>query len=77
MRTSSLRVSSATRSQLDGLKLHPGESYEKVIDRLIDSYHDDELLTGEETEGIEEALNDLMEGRFYTHEQVKKKLGMS
>ena len=77
MRTSSLRVSSATRSRLDGLKLHPGESYEKVIDRLIDSYHDDELLTGEETEGIEEALNDLMEGRFYTHEQVKKKLGMS
>ena len=30
-----------------------------------------------EIEGIEEALRDLKEGRTYTHEQVKKKLGLS
>jgi len=77
MQTSSLRVNPRTKSRLEKLKAHPRESYDKVIDRLIDSYHDDEPLTEEEIEGIEEALQDLKEGRTYTHEQVKKKLGLS
>ncbi|MGA2935327.1 MAG: hypothetical protein ABSD81_09260 [Methanomicrobiales archaeon] len=77
MQTSSLRVNPRTKSRLEKLKVHPRESYDKVIDRLIDSYHDDEPLTEEEIKGIEEALQDLKEGRLYTHEQVKKKLGLS
>jgi predicted transcriptional regulator len=77
MQTSSLRVNPRTKSRLEKLKAHPRESYDRVIDRLIDSYHDDEPLTEEEIEGIEEALQDLKEGRTYTHEQVKKKLGLS
>ena len=77
MHTSSLRVHPETKTRLERLKVHPRESYDKVIDRLIDSYHDDDPLSEEEIEGIEEALRDLKEGRFYTHEQVKKKLGLS
>jgi predicted transcriptional regulator len=77
MHTSSLRVNPETKTRLEKLKVHPRESYDKVIDRLIDSYHDDEPLSDEELEGIEEALRELKEGRFYTHEQVKKKLGLS
>jgi predicted transcriptional regulator len=76
MHTSSLRVNNGTKSRLERLKLHPRESYDRVIDRLIDSYHDGEPLGREEIEGIEEALRDLKEGRFSTHEQVKKKLGL-
>ena len=77
MQTSSLRVNPKTKSRLEKLKVHPRESYDRVIDRLIDSYHDEEPLTGEEIAGIEEALRDLKEGRTYTHEQVKKKFGLS
>ncbi len=77
MQTSSLGVNPKTKSRLEKLKVHPRESYDRVIDRLIDSYHDDEPLTEEEIEGIEEALQDLKEGRTYTHEQVKKKYGLS
>jgi len=77
MQSSSLRVNPKTKSRLEKLKVHPRESYDRVIDRLIDSYHDDEPLTEEEIEGIEEALQDLKEGRTYTHEQVKKKYGLS
>jgi predicted transcriptional regulator len=77
MQTSSLRVNPRTKSRLERLKVHPRESYDKVIDRLIDSYQDDEPLTEEEIEGIEEALQDLKAGRTYTHEQVKKKFGLS
>ena len=77
MQSSSLRVNQRTKSRLERLKVHPRESYDRVIDRLIDSYQDDEPLTGEEIEGIEEALRDLKDGRTYTHEQVKKKLGLS
>jgi predicted transcriptional regulator len=77
MQTSSLRVNPRTKSRLEKLKVHPRESYDRVIDRLIDSYQDDEPLTEEEIKGIEEAIQDLKEGRTYTHEQVKKKLGLS
>ena len=77
MQTSSLRVNPETKNRLDRLKAHPRESYDRVIDRLIDSYHDDEPLSDEEINGIEEALQELKEGRFYSHEQVKKKLGLT
>jgi predicted transcriptional regulator len=59
------------------MKVHPRESYDRVIDRLIDSCQDEEPLSDREIEGIGEALRELREGRFSTHEQVKKKLGLS
>ena len=38
---------------------------------------DEEPLTEEEIGGIIEALEDLKEGRIYTHDQVTKEFGIS
>ena len=77
MHSSCLRVDPETKARLDDLKVHPKESYNDVIDRLVDSFIDDEPLSDEEIQGIEEALEDLKKGRHYTHTQVKKELGIS
>ena len=38
---------------------------------------DEEPLSEDEIKGIEEAREDLREGRVFTHEQVKEYLGLS
>ena len=72
-----IRVSSDTKSRLVCLKENQKESFDSVINRLIDFHEDDDPLTREDIEGIKEALEDLREGRFFTHEEVKEKLGLN
>ena len=77
MHSSSLRIAAETKGRLDRLRVHPKESYNAIIDRLIESYTDPEPLSPEEIRGIEDALEELKQGKFSTHEQVKKELGIS
>ncbi|MCE5297666.1 MAG: hypothetical protein LLF84_01780 [Methanoregulaceae archaeon] len=72
-----LRISTDNRRRLDALKSHPRESYNDVIGRLLDQTYDTEPLTAEELNAIEESVRDIREGRIYSHEQVKKELGLS
>jgi predicted transcriptional regulator len=71
-----LRISADNRRRLDALKSHPRESYNDVIGRLLDQTYDTEPLTTEEMDAIEESIRDIREGRIYSHEQVKKELGL-
>ena len=49
------------------------ESYEEVIWNLVE----DTMELNEETKkDIEQARADIKAGKFYTHEQVRKKLGL-
>ncbi|MDD1669059.1 MAG: hypothetical protein LUO97_04570 [Methanomicrobiales archaeon] len=77
MHTSRLRISPWTKQRLDRLKQTPEESYDQIINRLIDFSEDDEPLSEEEIAGIEESFCELEEGRFFTHEQVKTRIGLS
>jgi predicted transcriptional regulator len=72
-----IRVSPDTRSRLANLKEHPRESFDRVINRLIDFYEDDDPLTKEDIDAIKEALKDVKDGRTYTSEQLKKELGLT
>jgi len=72
-----IRVSPETRSRPAGLKENPRESFDSVINRLIDFYEDDDPLTREDVEAIREALEDIREGRLFTQEEVKEKLGLN
>jgi len=47
-----------------------------VIKRLVGSRIDDEPLSEEAIEGIEDALRDIREGRFHTEEEIKKEFGV-
>jgi predicted transcriptional regulator len=74
--TPCLRVSIENRRRLDALKRHPRESYNDVIGRLLNQSYDPEPLTEEELGAIEESIRDIRNGRVYSHEQVKKELGI-
>ena len=71
-----LRVNPYTKERLDKLKIHPRESYNDVIERLLLMTVDDEPLSQEELEGVHESLQEFKSGRSVTHEQIKKDLGL-
>ena len=71
-----IQVHRTLKTKLERLKLHPRESYEKVIERLISIGMDYEPLSEEEIKDIEEGLADIKAGRVYTTKELKKQLGI-
>lgn len=69
-----IQVSREVKRLLDELKLHPREPYDSVIRRLIEAGIDEEPLSEKTLRRIEEALEDIKVGRFYTTEDVKREL---
>jgi len=68
-----IQVSEKLLSNLKQRKLYDKESYEEVIWDLVE----DTLELNEETKReVIQAREEIKSGKFYTHEQVKKKLGL-
>jgi predicted transcriptional regulator len=61
---------------LTSLKKHSKESYNSVVERLINMAVDSEPLSEETIKIIEEGLEDIKKGRYYTEEQVAVELGI-
>ena len=64
-----------TKAKLDHLKLHPLETYDKLIDRLADAAFDDEDLTAEEIEDIRASEKDIAADRTRSLKEIMKDLG--
>jgi predicted transcriptional regulator len=71
-----IQVQPEVKDRLDLLKRHPRESYNEVIERLLESRIDEEPLSDEAIAGIEEALGDIRKGRLYTEEEIRKEFGV-
>ena len=68
-----IQVSEQLMDTLKKSKQYDKESYEEVIWDLVE----DTMEVNEETnKEIEQARTAIKSGKFYTHEQVKKKLGL-
>ena len=68
-----IQVSEQLVNTLKQRKQYDKESYEEVIWDLVE----DTMELNEETKrNVEQARAEIKEGKFYTHEQVKKKLGL-
>lgn len=68
-----IQVSEKLVDTLKNKKMYNNESYEDVIWDLLE----DSMELSEETKRhIAQAEKDIKEGRLYTHEEVKKKLGL-
>ena len=61
------------RNKLEELKVHPRETYSKVIERLI-KIGTEEELSPQTIKNIELALEDIKKDRVYSTKEVKKKL---
>ncbi len=70
-----IKIDTELKTSLDNLKLFPRETYNDVVARLVDMAYDNEPLSDETLKRIEEALDDLKRGRYYTQEEVEAELG--
>ncbi len=68
-----IQVSERLMDALKIRKQYNKESYEEVIWNLVEDAME---LNAETKREIELARADIKAGKFYTHEQVKKKLGL-
>ncbi len=68
-----IQVSEELLGTLKQKKLYNKESYEEVIWDLIE---DTQEVNKETRQEIEQARVDIKAGKFYTHEYVKKRLGL-
>ncbi|MFA4859189.1 hypothetical protein [Methanoregula sp.] len=66
---------SDTKAILDDLKINPRETYDDVVRRLAKSAYDDEPLTKEEIDAMEEGIADIKAGRTRSLRDVMKDLG--
>ena len=68
-----IQISDNVKIILDKMKMIERETYNEIIERMIE----DDLELNEKTKKeIEQARADYKAGKFYTHEQVKKRLGL-
>ena len=68
-----IQVSEKLQDTLKRKKLYDKESYEEVIWNLVE---DSQEVNAETKQEIEQARADIKAGKFFTHEQVKKRLGL-
>jgi predicted CopG family antitoxin len=64
------------KEQLTSLKRHPKESYNDVIERLLNLAVDDEILSEETLQGLEESLQDVRQNRLIAEKEIMEKYGV-
>ena len=73
----SIQVSKKSKERWAKIKNHPQESYEDMINRIIQTaYEDGEQLTKKDLKDIAESLKDFENNRFTTNHDLKKELGL-
>jgi len=75
MAMTTVQLRPETKEKLNGLKLHPRETYDEIIDRLADAAYDDEPLSDEEREDIGASENDIKAGRIRSLRDIMRDLG--
>jgi predicted transcriptional regulator len=70
--TTTIQLSQEMKQALEGMKLHPRETYEEVLERLLEDLRELNKVTKKE---IEQAIRDIKAGKYRTHKQLKDELG--
>lgn len=73
---SSIYIREDLKTQLNNLKRNPKESYNDVIERLVNLTIDDEPLSADAIRGLEESLDDIKSGNLIPEEDIRKKYGV-
>ncbi|MDP3396680.1 MAG: hypothetical protein Q8S57_08475 [Methanoregula sp.] len=70
-----VRIRAETKALLDDMKLTPRETYDDIVRRLAEAAYDDEPMTPEEIEAMEEGIADLKAGRVRTLDEIMNESG--
>ncbi len=76
MEKTTVQVNLETLERLKALKQYERESYDFVLNKLIDEY-EEETLSEEEIKEIQEALEEVKKGKVTPIENVAKELGIT
>ena len=68
-----IQVTEDLKKQLDRMKMYGRETYNEVIERILEDFQE---LSEETKKEIEIARKQIAQGKFKTHEQVKTELGL-
>lgn len=68
-----IQISDSIKAKLDRMKMMERETYNEVIERMIE---DDLELNAKTKAEIEEARKRIKSGKVISHEEVKKRLGL-
>jgi Zn-finger protein len=71
-----IQVDKKVKDKLEAMKVHPKESYNEIIDRLISVSYDDEELSDETMKDIEKSFEQVRQGRTISNEELKERLGI-
>ena len=71
-----IKVSGKVKARLDKLKNYGRETYNDVIQRLMNIVDNDEPLNDNELKQIVASLEDVRKGRVMTLEEAEKKWGL-
>ncbi len=70
--TTTIQLSQDMKKVLEGMKLHPRETYQEVLERLLEDLQE---LSEQTKKEVEQAIRDIKAGRYRTHQQLKDELG--
>jgi len=78
MEASTIAVSNESKEEWEKFKNHPGESMEKMINRIlkVKSEEDADLLSAEDIREIKASVLEIEQGNFKTQAQMKEKYGL-
>lgn len=71
MSATTIQVNSAMREELSRMKTHPRESYNEVLERVLEDLRELDEKTKRQ---ILSARSEIRAGRFRSHEQVRERL---
>jgi len=71
-----IQLQPETKSRLDDVKIHPRETYDETLNRLLDMAYDPEPLSEESMQKIEEAFEDIRAGRVRPFEEYVREQGL-
>jgi len=74
MTSTTIKIDTVLKDRLNTLKIHPRESYNDVIERLVAMAVDEDPLSEETIRDLERSLEDLKARRAYTLEEVMVEL---
>ncbi len=76
MAQTTIQLQSATKMRLEAAKDHPRETYDEVVNRLLDSACDPEPISEETLKKIEEGIRQIRQGQTRTLEEISEELGI-
>jgi hypothetical protein len=77
MEKTTIQLTSNTLERLKSLRVMERQSYDDLLNNLIDNFQEDEILTEQELKEIQQGLDDIKHGRVYSIESVAKELGIA